>query len=316
MTCIDDVIAELGERQAGTVARRQLIEAGVGPTTVRRAVERDRLVPILRGVYRIPGAPITGRQALWAAHLATGPSSAVSHGSAGRIWGLEAIQRCAPTLTVPHGCAARALSGVVVHRSRLLDAIDTVSDRGLPVTTPARTIVDLAGEYSRPRLSAVLEGAHFSRIVSYTEVGESLLRVGGAGRQGTRLLGAVLDEHAGGEDLAQSVLERLLGELLRRSGIHHFVRQHPLPSLGAIKGMVDAYVDDARMITEVDGRRWHARQADMKRDRDRDFAALQMGVVTVRFLHEHLTSDMDGCAHGLQAVLADRRGHGRGVHLL
>ena len=58
------------------------------------------------------------------------------------------------------------------------------------------------------------------------------------------------------------------------------------------------------MINEAVVRRWHARQAAMKRDRDRDFAAAQVGVITVRFLHEHLTSDMDACAEGLRRVVA------------
>ena len=315
MACIDDVIGALAEQQAGVVARRQLLDAGIGATTVRRAIGRARLIRLHRGVYRVPGAPITRRQQLWASHLAAGPTSVVSHGSAGRLWGLEAIETCPPTLTMPHDRSVPSPSDVIIHRSRHLDTVDLVSHGGLVVTTPARTIVDLAGEYRRPRLSALMEGAHFNRDVSYTHVGETLLRVGGPGRTGTRLLGTLLDEHTGGENLAQSVLEQLLGELLRRAGIEHFVRQHPLPSLGAIEGMVDAYVDYAAMITEVDGRRWHARQAAMKRDRDRDFAAAQVGVITVRFLHEHLTGDMDACAEGLRRVVDSRLTEAQRLHL-
>ncbi len=198
-----------------------------------------------------------------------------------------------------------------MHRSRHLDAIDVSLRDGLPVTSPTRTIVDLAGEYSRSRLTAMLEEAHHSRVISYTRIGETLLRVRGSGRTGVCLLCDLLDEFEGGRDLEQSTLERLLAELLERADIGPWARQHPLPNLGGVDGTVDAYLDDLRMITEVDGRRWHARRADMKRDRERDFAAAQMGVITVRFLHEHLTGDMDGCAAGLRRVAATRRGADR-----
>ena len=306
MAGIDVVIAELGERQAGTMSRQQLLDSGIGAKMVHRSVERGRLIRLHRGVYRVPGAPVTRLQGLWAAHLFAGPGSVASHGSAGYLWRLEAVEPCPPTVTVPHERTVRTPAGVIIHRSRHLDPVDQASQSGLMVTNPARTIVDLAGQYRRARLGAVLEGAHFNRHASYTQVGEALLRTGGSRRPGSGLLCNLLDEHTGGENLAQSVLEQLLGELLRRAGIEHFVRQHPLPSLGAIEGMVDAYVDYAAMITEVDGRRWHARQAAMKRDRDRDFAAAQVGVITVRFLHEHLTSDMDACAEGLRRVVATR----------
>lgn len=314
MSDIDSVIVTIATSQSGTISRRQLLDAGVGVDAVRSELERGRLLASHRGVYLLAGAPLCERQALWAAHLATGHSSVVSHGSAGILHKLHAVQPCPPTLTIPHGRSIRRRSGLVIHRSRHLDDADVMFDNGLPVTSPTRTIVDLAGECSRVRLAAMLEEAHFGRVTSYSRVGETLLRVGGAGRAGVCLLCSILDDQAGGENLARSVLERLLGELLRRAGIEQFSRQHPLPSLGAIEGMVDAYVDDGAMVTEVDGRRWHARQADMKRDRERDFAAMQMGVITVRFLHEHLTSDMEGCAEGLRRVVANRRADGHRGH--
>lgn len=306
MGSIDEIVAKLGEPQAGTLSRRQLLDAGVGATTVRRMIDRHRLVRLHRGIYRVSGAPVTEQQTLWAACLAVGPGAVVSHGSAGRLWKLEAVEACPLTFTVPHDRAAREPASIVVHRSRNLDDVDIAFHGGLAATNPARTIVDLAGEYRRTRLSALLEGAHFGRLASYTQVGQALLRLGGARRPSSALLCELLDEQTGGEHLAQSVLERLLGDVLRRAGIEHFQRQHPLPSLGAVRGMVDAYVTDVALIVEGDGRPWHARRADMKRDRERDFAAAQVGVQTVRFLHEHLTNDMESCAAGLRRVVEQR----------
>ncbi|MBP7596950.1 MAG: type IV toxin-antitoxin system AbiEi family antitoxin domain-containing protein, partial [Candidatus Microthrix sp.] len=91
MAGIDVVIAELGERQAGTMSRQQLLDSGIGAKMVHRSVERGRLIRLHRGVYRVPGAPVTRLQGLWAAHLFAGPGSVASHGSAGYLWRLEAV---------------------------------------------------------------------------------------------------------------------------------------------------------------------------------------------------------------------------------
>lgn len=315
MIDIDGVIAAVAAGQAGTISRRQLLDAGVGSEPVRTAVEGGRLISAHRGVYRVAGAPANTLQDLWAAHLALGDTSVISHGSAAGLCRLHAVQPGPPTLTVPHDRSVRRRSGLIIRRSRHLDAVDVTVMDGLPVTSPTRTIVDLAGEYSRSRMSAMLEEAHHSRDVSYTRVGETLLRVGGPGRAGTRLLADLLDEFAGGRDLEQSVLERLLAELLERADIGPWVRQHPLPGLGRVEGTVDVYLHLLRMIIEADGRRWHARRADMLRDRDRDFEAAQVGVQTVRFMHENLTGNMDGCVAGLRRIAETRRGAGQRLAL-
>jgi very-short-patch-repair endonuclease len=138
-------------------------------------------------------------------------------------------------------------------------------------------------------------------------VGEAALRIGGSGRRGTVVICGLLDDAAPGDALAQSVLEQLLGDLLRAAGIERFSRQFPLPGRGEMAGYVDTFLHDADVIVEADGRRWHSRQAAMRRDYERDFAAQQVGVMTVRLLHEHLTADLEGCADGLRRIVEQRR---------
>jgi len=304
---ISDVVAELGARQGGAVERGQLIAGGVTRAEIEWALQSGRLLPRAPGVMAVAGAPVTRWHRLWVAHLASGPRSVIGLESAGDHWGFDALRRTGPTALVPHASSPTD-PGLSVRRTRRLEPIDIRVVDGLPFTTPARTVVDLAAEYGPARLGRVLDSAHFSGSARYEEVGGVLLRIGGRGRRGSGRLARLLDERCG-DPLAESVLEQLLADLLRRAGLElgrDAVRQHPLPTLGQVTGTVDLYLPGPKVIVEADGRRWHERQQAMKRDRDRDFAAAQVGVLTVRLLHEHLTSDPVGSASGLRRVLATR----------
>ncbi len=303
----------LGSAQAGVVARRQLLESGITKWALRRAIDSGRLELILPGVMRLPGSPRSEEQRLWAAYLRVGPESVISHGSSARLWGLKSIEQCRPTLVVPHRLSPRVGSELIVHRSRCLDDIDVDAVAGLPVTSPARTLVDLSGETGRARLTAALEEAHYDRLVGYLDVGGALVRLGEPGRRGAVLLGELLDERTGGRELEQSALERLLSDLFDAAGITEVIRQHRLPSRGDVRGLVDGLVPRGAVIAEGDGRRWHSRCAAMVRDRERDLAAAELGFQTLRFMHEQLTSDLEGCAAQLRATVQLRAGQGLGM---
>ncbi|MCB1029159.1 MAG: type IV toxin-antitoxin system AbiEi family antitoxin domain-containing protein, partial [Microthrixaceae bacterium] len=302
-----DAIDRLAGPQHGVVARRQLLAHGVAGRAVRTASEAGRLERVAQGLYRVPGSPRTHTQALWMAHLAAGPASVVSHGSAARVWRLQAIEHCEPTVSVPHRLSPDTAGLAIVHRSRHLEPVDVTTRLGLPVTTQARTLVDVARSCGRSRLRSALDSARFDCRVPIAEIGEAALRLSGPGWRGTGLLCELLDERDDSDAMSQSALEDLLGQVLRGAGITRFRRQHPLPSLGGISGFVDVYVDELELIAEGDGRRWHVRQAALRRDHQRDFAAQQLGIVTVRFLHEHLTTDLEGCIAGMRRIADARR---------
>jgi len=88
-----------------------------------------------------------------------------------------------------------------------------------------------------------------------------------------------------------SVLERLLRDALRSVGLPDPVPQHPHPGREIGTGWVDYAYPDAKLILEADGRRWHQRIADLERDNARDKAASRAGWLTMRFMHEELTTD-------------------------
>jgi len=142
---VDGRIAALAARQHGVVAARQLKALGLARQTIADRVATGRLHRVHRGVYAV-GHPVLGGHGRWmAAVLACGPRAALSHASAGALWGVRPNAARRPDVSVPRSGGERP--GLRVHRARSLSPDEVTTHRGIPVTTPARTVLDLA----RPR---------------------------------------------------------------------------------------------------------------------------------------------------------------------
>lgn len=296
----------LAARQAGAVSRTQLLGLGLSDPAIHRRTKNGRLRPVLPGVYVTPGAPDTPTQRRWIAHLAVGPSSVLSFETGARIHRLSTVARTGPTvLTVAHSGWQR-LPGVRVHQISDLAPADIECRHGLPVTSARRTIVDLAAIWRMGRLGLVLDDADAAGTAKYTDVGACLRSVARRGKPGVRKLTVLLDERGPGEVPPASVLERDFFRLVDRFSLPVPVRQYPMPRDDGALGLVDAAWADRKLIVEVDGRRWHQRIADMKRDRDRDLKAAGSGWQVVRPLHEHVVGAPEETARELANVLTAR----------
>jgi hypothetical protein len=152
----DDVINALAEQQQGLVARSQLLEAGMTPDMVRARVDAKLLRPVQRGVYLV-GPPVAPHLNEMAAVLACGQGAVVSHRSAAALWGL--LPHPGPSasvdILVPMPDRGRRPGIRARHTSRLQESEVTTWNR-IPVTTPARTVLDLAGEVQRRELERVV----------------------------------------------------------------------------------------------------------------------------------------------------------------
>jgi len=302
---VDRLIAELAARQHNAFTRVQALDGGMAATTVRRRVRSGRWGAPLPGVYTIAGAPPTWLHHVWCAYLAAGPTAVVTHESALHLHGLHLQPRHPITLTVSHGGHHR-LRGVFVHQIDDLRPHRVTEVAGLPVSTPERAVVEVAATLGRRRLADVLDEAVAARRTSYGKVAACLQEVARPRKPGVATLGRVLDERSEGPGAPASALERDLAAALRAGGLPAPVRQHPLPGRGAIEGLVDAAYVDARLILEADGRRWHTRIRDLKKDHDRDTEAARVGWQTLRLLYEEIVHHpMDVCS-AVADVLAQR----------
>jgi predicted transcriptional regulator of viral defense system len=157
----DEVISGLAARQHGVVARRQLLALGIGPKAIDHRVDRSRLHVLHRGVYAA-GHTVLTQQARWmAAVLAAGPGAVLSHRSAAALWRIRHTASARIEITAPRKLHPR--KNLLPHCA-VLPADETTVNDGIPVTTPARTLLDLADVIPPNQLDRALNEAEIRRL--------------------------------------------------------------------------------------------------------------------------------------------------------
>ena len=200
---IDRLVAELAGRQQGFVAARQLRALGMERRAVARRVHAGRLHPhpYLRGVFAVGHRVITQRGWWMAAILDAGPGAVLSHRSAAALWGLGFDRRMRVEVTTPKDLR-RTRYDVVV--SQIAEDERTVRD-GIPVTTVARTLLDLATVVRDDQLERAMREAEVRGLGDRTPLVALLARH--RGRRGTAVVRAILDRKVIGSGRTKSELE-------------------------------------------------------------------------------------------------------------
>jgi len=301
----------LAAAQCGVFSHAQAVEAGFDRQRVRRNVDSGRWVRLAPRVYGVPGTPISWTRSVWIAHLQAGSDSVVSHGAAGLVHGLSPIDGEPIDLIVTTGRTG-GIAGARVHRVGDLAPHHVTRIDGLPTTTAARTIFDLAGTVSRTRLAAVLERAEVDRRCRLVDVATLLDDLRRPGKRGVARLAEVLDELGPGEALPRSELEKLADRAVEAAGLPEPVREYPLPTTTDLSGFVDRCWPEAALILEADGRRWHTRRHQIALDHDRDMEAARRGFQTQRLIWERLRGDLEGTAAALSDIYRARMDAGAG----
>ena len=296
----------IAERQAGAIARHQLRSLGFPPTTIDSRVARGSLRAVATGVYVVPGCPDTLARRRWVAHLALGPASTLGFETAGSIHRLPSAPPAGPVVCIVRDSGWRKIDGIAVHQLTDLRPDHVIDHDGIPCTTVARTIVDLAAEWRLGRVAMALDDVVAAKKTTYADVGACLRSVARRGKPGVRTLTTLLDERGSGTVPAGSVLEAALIRLAATAGLPVPRRQYPLPRSDGAVGLVDLAWPELRLIVEVDGRRWHQRIADLKRDRERDLQAAAAGWLVVRLLHEHIIGAPAETVRELRSVMRAR----------
>jgi very-short-patch-repair endonuclease len=213
-------------------------------------------------VYRLAAVAPSGRQAALAATLWAGPGSAVSHASAGVLWGIDGVLATRVELWVPRRLRSKL---VRVHQGELSNRDRRVLD-SIPITSPARTIVDLAAVLDEESLDAAVDDVlHRGR----TTLGVLRARVELAStekRSGVSLLCKLLDERVGGR-AAESRLETRVRRLLHGAGLRP-VQQHEVV-VGGRRYRLDFAWPALRVAVEPDGYSAHGARTAFEHDRAR-----------------------------------------------
>ena len=296
---VDRAVAALASRQHNLFTRAQVMDCGGSASLVKRRLAAGLWVGEAHGVYGQAGAVQTWERRLMLAHLDLGPASVVSHRAGAALLRLPDARRGPPELTVPDG-ASRG-SRWRVHEGDVA-AGDRVRVYGIPVTSVARTVIDMAALVDRRTLQRLIEEllvAGRLHLEPFTARALSNVR---PGRRGSAMLAGILEDLGPGYVPPASELEALLFEVLAAGGLPPPVRQYPLPSISG-HGRVDGSYPPARLLLEVDGRRWHTRAADFERDRRRDIEAGLLGWRLVRFVWGDLVREPAWVCHVVDSYL-------------
>lgn len=293
----DLVIARLCERQEGVASRSELVDAGLSPQMVDRRLAAGTLRPVHRGVFALAYRRLDRPALHHAATRALGGESTVSHDDAAGSWTLRPIPVGPVQLTLPGTGGRDRRKGIILHRAPI-PAGDWVERDGLRITSPARTILDLAPSLARRDLERVLDEAHYRNLVSRCVLAETLER--NAGRHGVPALRRVLADHELGSTRTESGLEETFVRAYRAQGRFEFRCQVPLHPYRA-----DLFFAAQRLIVEVDGpiHRTKRRRAG---DAIRDAVLADRGFRTVRVTDEEMDADLGAAVTRVDRELARR----------
>ena len=284
---IDPAVAALAGRQYGVVSRAQLEALGVGDRRIERRVGSGRLIPVHRGVYAV-GHRAPRSEARWlAAVLACGDGAALSHRSAAALWQILDREGAKPDVT---SASSRRHPGIAAHTARLTAAEVAVCAR-IPVTSPARTLVDLAHEIEPDDLLRALREAQFQRLFHIPSIRAALER------RPSRVLRRLLEDFAP----TQSILEDRLLAICDR---HRLPR--PLTQQRLAGRRVDFLWPVERVVVETDGWQGHSTATAFQADRATSNALQLAGYAVLRFTHADVTQRPTETARQIRAALANR----------
>jgi hypothetical protein len=238
-------------RQHGLFTTAQARAVGVSHSAAQKAVERGWIRRVRRSVYVFTGQPPSPWEAILAASLAAGPAAAISHLAAAAIHRFWGVARPAPELTLP-GAAGRSMAGVKVHRSEAMPAEDVVRCAGMRVTSPIRTVIDIAPSTGDYLLSRIVDEGAIARLWTAEEIDARLRRFAHDRRHGVAVLRRLVAARIG-EGHPDSVLEQRIFRVLRRR-VPPFEVHHRIQLDGRILEL-DVAWPERRIAAEIDGRR-------------------------------------------------------------
>jgi hypothetical protein len=289
-TPIDRHVADLARRQHGVVEHGQLRRLGLSEAAIEWRLKVGRLHAVHRGVYAVGHVRLSATGRRIAALLACGPRAVLSHQTAGDHLNIRPSASPAIHVTVPTTAGVRRPE-IRLHRTRRLREQDVIVHEELPVTSVARTLLDLAPTLDVPQLRRAIE-----RAMRHGLYDDRAMRDLIPGRA-TRKLRAALEE----ADPApfRSNLESDFLALCRSSGLPRPAVNVPLAGYE-----VDFVWLDRRVVVEIDSWWHHSGRRSFGDDRRRDVDLALAGFTVLRFTDEELLDTPRGIVTKVARLVA------------
>jgi hypothetical protein len=272
-------VADLAGRQWGVVGVAQLRALGVGRSAITRRVQAGQLHRLHPGVYAIGHTVLRVEGRRLAAVLACGPAAVLSHRTAAAHWGLLWTDQTRIDVTAPRG--RHGAPGIRLHRSRSLDEKDTTSHQGIPITTVARTLLDLAATAPPSELERALAQAERLQLYDHRAITDVIARSNG--HRGSQVLARATSREA---KWTRNEWEAQFLTLLRQAGLPEPLTNDAfdVPDHGHCEP--DYHWPAQRVIVELDGFETHGTRAAFRADRAKDAALTAAGYRVLRFTRD------------------------------
>ena len=265
----------LAARQHGIVTRRDLLGLGFTAEAIKHRIAKGRLHPVARGIYAVGWPQLTRERRWMAAVLACGEGAMLSHRSAAALWGIGRERHGRIDISIRRRGEHRR-AGLLVRSRPSLPEEDMAIRNDIPVTRPARTLLDLATELGSVALERAVNEADKRDVIDPEALRAALERY--TGQPGVRVLRTLLDRHT--FRLSDSDLEIYFRPIAAATGL-----AQPL-SKAEINGFeVDFFWPELGLVIETDGLRYHRTPSAQTRDRVRDQAHTAAGLTQLRFTH-------------------------------
>jgi hypothetical protein len=295
---VDAALARLAADQYSLFTRAHARQIGMTDRMLTRRAAAGVVERVEPGIYRMAGAPPTWHQRVLAACWAE--RGLASHRTAAALWQFDG---CHPGVVeiLTERWHRRPNASVRVHETRLLHPDDITEVDGIPLSSAARTWVDLGAVLPTHRVEQALDNGPGRHLLVPEQVWECVERLDCPGRPWVRMARRLIAARLSADGVAPNTFEKLLFSILQRAGLPTPEAQVEVNDRdGTLIGRVDWLVE-RRLVLECDSERWHGswqrRKADLRRDRR--LAAL--GYCVLRFSWEDLTQHPD-------VVIADVRG--------
>jgi very-short-patch-repair endonuclease len=214
-----------------------------------------------------------------AAAFAYGPPAVLSHRTAAAHWGMLPTARADVDVTVEAQGGRADRRGIDLHIVRRLDPRDITEHDGLPITTPARTIVDLAATRPPRQTERALAQAYVQRLLAPGEVEEALNRATG---RPTAVLRRLIEAQRP-STITRSELEEAFLAIVRRVGLPDPEVNEPLHGYEP-----DFLWREKRLVVETDGYGTHGTRRAFEHDRRRDVELALRGYNVRRFTYDQI----------------------------
>lgn len=297
---LDRHVATLASGQHGVFARTQVARLGATKDMIAQRVTAGRWERLGRDVFRLAGSPRSWRQSLMAACLGWGEGAVVSHRAAAA---LRLLAGCMPgpvELTVP--LTRRRSAPGTIHRN-VLPPVDVTTVEGIPVTTVARTLMDIASVAPRDTVEEALDDALRRGLVTMPRLRWRLSELGRSGRPGTAVIRSLIDARDPRSSVPQSVFETRLLRVLKEAGLPRPILQHEVRDGRRVVAVVDFAFPAIRVAIEAEGYRWHSGRARWERDLARRNALTSLGWRVVHVTWTELTANREDMIGRIERVV-------------